>query len=196
MAGTNASIKGLREILRDKVIPHEVMGKHIKELSGRNDRLLGVVGGSGVESALEGRLLQVMRDGSREVLFSPKAPLSTFSAKIQAAYALRLIDNDTRRNADYIREIRNVFAHRIAPTSFQTPEVAAVCRLLRLGKYEMNLTAMRSVRHRFRLAVLATSLAIWGNEKLELPVVLTPSSLREKRSTPHPRKRPSSVTAK
>src|ERR1051326_2063172 len=105
MAGTNATIKALRDLLRDTIIPQEIMGKHVKELAGRNDRLLAIVGGSAVEAALEGRLLRVMRDGSREALFGIRAPLSTFSAKIQIAYALGLINNDVRRNADYIRDI-------------------------------------------------------------------------------------------
>jgi len=41
------------------------------------------------------------------------APLGTFSARITAAHALGLISDREARCADQVRDIRNVFAHRL-----------------------------------------------------------------------------------
>ena len=171
MAGTNPSVQKLRALLRDPHIPQQDMEKHVKELMGKNDRLLAVVGGSLVEGALRGLLKSKMRNenDTDKRLFGPNAPLSSFSVKIDLAYALKLVDNDTRRNAHYIREIRNVFAHRVAPTSFLTTEVAAVCRLLVIGSHEGNKRAQRSMRARFLVGCVTTGRAIWGLSSLARP---------------------------
>src|ERR1039458_1249722 len=114
-------------------------------------------------------------------LFDPKGALSTFSAKIELAYALELIDKDVRRNADYIREIRNIFAHRIGPTYFRIPEISAVCRLLALGDSEWRPRVKTNMRLRYHYACRATDLAIadvcYFNEA-------PPASLHRRRSPP------------
>jgi hypothetical protein len=156
MTAKNASIKALRALLRNPAIPPEAIAQHLRELTGRNDRLIAVIGGSAVEAALE-RLLRSVMPNDPQTLLDPKGALSTFSAKIELAYALGLTSNDVRRNADYIRDIRNVFAHRVAPTSFKTKEVAAVCRLLVLGKAERRDGAKSDMRRRYLLACIATA---------------------------------------
>ena len=108
MAGTNASIKALRELLRNQAVPLTEMGRHFKEITGTNDRLIAVVCGSIVEAALKGLLERGMPNGPGK-LFDVSQPLSTFSAKIGLAYSLGLITNDVRRNADYIREILEMY---------------------------------------------------------------------------------------
>ncbi len=159
MAGANTSIKALRALMRNPIIPREDMIKHIRELTGRNDRLIAVVGASAVEGSLRGLLKKQMPNGPGK-LFDPRFPLSTFSATIDVAYALGLIDPVVRRNANYIREIRNVFAHRIAPTSFRTKEVAAVCRLLALGRWEHRKNTRTNMRTRFLYAAIRTGSSI------------------------------------
>jgi hypothetical protein len=178
MAGTNASIKALRALLRDNSIPTDDIGKHIRELSGQNDRLIAIIGGSLVEANLQ-RLLKAKMPNGHGALFDPNQALSTFSAKIDLSYALGLIDKNIKRNADYMRDIRNVFAHRIAPTSFRTDEIATVCRLLKLGKFEDRKDADTNMRKRFLYAVIVTGSSIAVKEFT--PESLTPASLPEKR---------------
>jgi DNA-binding MltR family transcriptional regulator len=50
-------------------------------------------------------------------------PLSSFGAQIRCAWALGLIDSELRRDLDYIRKIRNEFAHREEQTSFSSGRV-------------------------------------------------------------------------
>jgi hypothetical protein len=134
MSDTNASVKALRALLRNRGYPLEELGSHFKKFTDRvlDDRLLGIVCSAAVEEALQGLLEANMPNGSGR-LFDIQQPLCTFSAKIAAAYSFDLIDNDIRRNADYMREIRNAFAHRIAPIDFKTKEIVAVCELLKIG---------------------------------------------------------------
>lgn len=155
MTGTNGSIKALRLLLRDPIIPFKDMDKHVREITGENDRLVAVVCASLVEVAMAKLLKSVMPNGEGS-LFEPHAPLSTFSAKINLAYSLGLIDKDVRRNADYMREIRNVFAHRVAPTDFKTPQVAAVCKLLKLGQHENFKDSAVNMRSRYLYAAIRT----------------------------------------
>src|SRR5882672_1665762 len=57
-------------------------------------------------------------------LFTGYGPLSTFSSKIDMAYALGIISSDVHREMNKIREIRNKFAHSKALLSLdQAPIV-------------------------------------------------------------------------
>ena len=177
MPDANASTKALRALLKDSTIPLKDMAKHIRELTGTNDRLIAIICGSLVEFNLRG-LIELPNGADK--LFDPTAPLSTFSAKINLAYSLNLIGADIRRNADYIRDIRNVFAHRAAPTSFRTKEVAAVCALLSLGGWEAKISAEKGdAGTRFLNAAVETAKAIMT--KRYSPKNSPPASLPEKR---------------
>jgi len=54
-----------------------------------------------------------------------RGPLGTFSAKIDLARALSLIDAQTRRDLRVIKDVRNVFAHAENPVRFISAEVVA-----------------------------------------------------------------------
>jgi len=179
MVTANASIKALRALQRDPTIPLRDWVRHIKELTGRNDRLVAIICGSYVEAELR-KLLQSAMPNGAGMLFDPHAPLSTFSAKINLAYSLALIGPDIRRNADYMREVRNVFAHRVAPTNFRTKEVSAVYRLLSRGKWDTTFDPKMTMRTKFMLTAIATGGAI-TNKRLS-PEDPSPASLPERRS--------------
>jgi hypothetical protein len=135
MSKANASIKALRALVRNRGYPFDDLGKHFTDISDGvlDDRLIAIICAAAVEEALRGLLESNMKNGSNE-LFEINRPLCTFSAKITVAYSFVLIDDDIRRNADYIREIRNAFSHRVAPIDFKTKEVAAICKMLKVGK--------------------------------------------------------------
>jgi mannitol operon repressor len=59
------------------------------------------------------------------------APLGTFSARIEACYALGLTSDDEHNDLTLIRRIRNEFAHNIE-TTFGTPSIVSRCSQLRL----------------------------------------------------------------
>jgi DNA-binding MltR family transcriptional regulator len=63
-------------------------------------------------------------------LFAPSGPLGTFSAKINLAYHLEVIDDRIRSQLHDLRELRNACAHSHHPISFDTPELANVAARL------------------------------------------------------------------
>jgi site-specific recombinase len=187
----NASVKALRKLLSNNSIdsvPTVEMQAHLNELAGDNDRLQAVVCGTIVDDTLA-KLIQTLMYNGPGILFDINQALSTFSSKIHLAYSLGLIDHDVRRNADYIREIRNVFAHRLRPTYFRTPEVAAVCKLLKIGKFDADKTKnyRTSMRSRFIAAAVYTAQQIATRGKAEM------QNLRERLENDEPPLPPASL---
>jgi DNA-binding MltR family transcriptional regulator len=75
-----------------------------------------------LEMAIIGRLAR--RDETTvDTLVTRDGPLSTFSAKIRLAYAMRIIEDIERDDLDKIREIRNLFAHAMRPVTFNSDAV-------------------------------------------------------------------------
>ncbi len=95
----------------------------------KNDRGAGILLATNVENSLDYVLLKTLY-GPTDKLFDQNGPLSSFSNKIQMGRALGLYGEQTSSNLDTIRHIRNAFAHAQIPITFETPEVAAGCRLL------------------------------------------------------------------
>src|SRR5262249_47141854 len=87
-------------------------------------------------------------------LFTGNGALASFSSRIQVASALGLLTREQRANLDYIREIRNAFAHATKPIRFATPEIKAVCALLVIHSPVAQQRGWKHPRRRFLLAVL------------------------------------------
>lgn len=106
-----------------------------REFSKESDRAAVILTGSMFENAL-GQLLKISLVASPtstdELLDGPNAPLSTFSAKINACYRIGLISKQFTRDLHLIRSIRNKFAHNIAGCAFD--ESAVRSQVLELAK--------------------------------------------------------------
>ena len=61
-------------------------------------------------------------------------PLSSLSAKTKVAYVLGLINKETMKDLDYIRRIRNEFAHNVKAISFKDSPVREYCKELSTAK--------------------------------------------------------------
>jgi hypothetical protein len=99
--------------------------------ASESDRAAAVLGAS----LLDARLEDVFRTNlatNHDLLLGRSGPLSTFSSRINLAFALRWIDADTSHDLDIIRDIRNDFAHHLDhELSFATESIAARCCNLR-----------------------------------------------------------------
>jgi hypothetical protein len=84
----------------------------------------------GLSSMLRARLW-IKDDSADNELFGSNGPISTFSQKIKMAEAMRIIGPDTRSNLDYIREIRNAFAHTHRDITFDTFGVTSLCERIK-----------------------------------------------------------------
>lgn len=63
----------------------------------------------------------------KAILEDSLAPLSTFSNKIKMAYSLGLIDKKSYKNLEYIRQIRNKFAHNLYEATFEDRQIIDWC---------------------------------------------------------------------
>ena len=74
-----------------------------------------------------------------EDLFGQSRPISTFSARIDLAYLLGLIDIITHRDLHLIRKIRNDFGHNHLPLTFEDKTISSRCLALKLHFRRVNL---------------------------------------------------------
>jgi DNA-binding MltR family transcriptional regulator len=99
----------------------------MEEIKHTSDRTAAIVLSAWVEQNLEMKIIAALPRRDEETvkkLQERDSALSGFYSKIHLAFALGLIDEETRDNLDVIRRIRNVFAHAAVFVTFQTPEIA------------------------------------------------------------------------
>lgn len=105
-------------------------------LLNESDRGCAIFGAAILDEDLEAlfRILCRQDDLSRarvvDPMFKGYAPLSTFSARIQLSYAMRLIPNGLYRKLEIVRQLRNDFAHESGPLDFQDPRCQGKLRQL------------------------------------------------------------------
>jgi hypothetical protein len=101
------------------------------EFNGSSDRAAAIVSAALLDSKLEHMLRArfVPSSDSKDRLFDgPQAILSTFSARIAMAYRAGLISDFERQKLDFVRDIRNRFAHAFERMDFMDRSIADKCR--------------------------------------------------------------------
>jgi hypothetical protein len=108
---------------------HEFFSQVAEE---KNERGAALMLAANVEMALLHvvRRCLVIKKGQYKQLFGFESPMGTFSARIRIGYALDIFGPQTKDNLDYIRAIRNAFAHAVIPITFATAAVSDVCKML------------------------------------------------------------------
>lgn len=102
-------------------------------LNPESDRGCALMAAAFLDAELDLLLRQCIVDSRvAEDIFGQSRPLSTFSARIDLAFLLGLIDGVTHRDLHLIRKIRNDFGHVHAPLSFGEKAIAARCRELKV----------------------------------------------------------------
>ncbi|MEI7993715.1 MAG: MltR family transcriptional regulator [Methylococcaceae bacterium] len=118
------------------------------ELKGESDRAAAIVGTSVLETHLEQLLTKAMIDHKKVPdIFKGYAPLSTLSAKINISYFLGLIPTDLYEDLDYIRKIRNDFAHEHGPISFKDQSLADKVKKLKCIQPWLNIQRQINEEH-------------------------------------------------
>lgn len=74
-----------------------------------------------------------LRDSSitDRLLDSGRGPLGSFAARVDMAYALKLIDQPMHQDLMQYAEIRNMVAHHHVSVSFDAPEISSACQKLK-----------------------------------------------------------------
>ncbi len=102
--------------------------KIVRLYKEESDRAAAVLAASFVDKCLiDGISSFLVDDPSVDELFERYGPLSTFSARIDIAFALGLITLQMKSDLTYIRKIRNHFAHHIDETSFNMAPAKDLC---------------------------------------------------------------------
>ena len=116
----------------------------IQEMKLQTDTATAVVLASRVEDWLGEALKTKMRDDLsaklKERLFQGYGPLSTFSAKIDIAYAFSMVEPAIYNDLRAIKDIRNRFAHSKNVVHFQSAELVPYIQKLTGWKTDSDYT--------------------------------------------------------
>jgi hypothetical protein len=122
------ALAGIRKLKRR--IPGPLDGRRFARQIRRekNDRVTAISLCGFLDGCLKRAILHALpNETAGWRLFEDRGLLESFGAKITMGHALGLYGNQTRRNLDILREVRNLFAHDITQLSFATPEIAHAC---------------------------------------------------------------------
>lgn len=123
-----AYLKAFKELIKSEPTFIDLPRMEL-EFYGESPRAVILLSATLVELALETALKYILRPGKEtEALFDFEAPLGTFSGKIKLSYAIKLFGNKTLHDFELIRHLRNGFAHSRHPLTFDTPQVASLCK--------------------------------------------------------------------
>lgn len=98
---------------------------------------------------------------SKKILDGFNAPLGTFSARVTAAHALGLIEDNEIKEINIIRSIRNEFGHKWKGVSFENQKIKDLTNNLPwLGPKELETESTPRTRFNVAVAILLTDL-LW-----------------------------------
>ena len=111
----------------------EDLSKFPEELKKETDRGLPLVGTVLIDEKLRDTLDAFFIGGkiNSKLLNDSNSPLGTFSSRIDICYGLGLIDEFEYKEINYLRKIRNEFAHAKHGISFKTGKIKDLCSNLK-----------------------------------------------------------------
>jgi len=141
----------------------EDLAKFVDELKRETDRGLPLVGAALIDEKLLETLQAFFVEGksSNKLLTEGNAPLGTFSSRIEACYALGLIDEFEYQEIGLIRKIRNEFAHSKHGLSFQSEKIKGYCTSFKSDLPQGSGYPINEPRFRFMNAVVCVVLRLY-----------------------------------
>ena len=111
----------------------------LKGFETESDRACAILAGVLLDELLKHLLQRVMIEDAPNKIFDYPGALSSFSAKIDAAYYFSHLSRDEYEEMGHIRKIRNEFAHQLDPgLAFDSPRIHKLTRLLKLPAVNIN----------------------------------------------------------
>lgn len=90
-----------------------------------SDRSVAILASSFLENCLEQCISEKLADHEiKDKMFSGYGSFSTFSAKVDISLLLGLITKPIHRDLNTIRKIRNIFAHKPKPITFEDGQIS------------------------------------------------------------------------
>jgi hypothetical protein len=96
---------------------------------------------------------------SKDLLTGFNAPLGTFSSRIKASYALGLINEEQFRDLEYLRKIRNEFAHAWEYVSLTQEKLASLARNMSFSYLEEDFPETSAEKVRTSITALLTDIS-------------------------------------
>jgi DNA-binding MltR family transcriptional regulator len=132
-----------------------------------SDRAAAVLGALYAHYAVNNLIEAHLEDAPKkalEELTSSDGPLYSFGSAILLCWAMGLIDEESKRQLNTIRNIRNTFAHSYKPVTFETQSVIDSCLSFKIKDEDFpdlsGLEAGLAARLRYLAAVFTESLAL------------------------------------
>lgn len=113
------------------------------------------------EEAL-GRLIEAFMlrvPASKELLTGFNAPLGTFSSRIKASYALGLIDEKQFKDLEYLRKIRNEFAHAWEHVSLEQDKLNSLAKNMSFSNLDDNFPEANADKVRTSITALLADIS-------------------------------------
>lgn len=118
--------------MKPKDLNLEDYNSMVEVFHSESDRGAAVLAGSYAENVLGKYLENKCKDNSKvEDLFWSNGPLSTFSQRILISEAFGFVSKNTADTLNYVRKIRNHFAHHPLEASFETSPIREWAEALR-----------------------------------------------------------------
>jgi hypothetical protein len=141
-----AYIRNLKAYARRQFGNDEETDGVLADLSDESDRGAVILAATSIEDSLEFTIGSRMRNLESDVparaeVFGPNGCVGTFSNKTLIAYAMGIIDHDTRKEIDLVREVRNACAHSRLPISFKTPQLQEAAFIVIGDEFLSHLTS-------------------------------------------------------
>lgn len=153
----------------------------------KSDRGAALIACSFLDSCLTWAILSALPNQKAALkLFEDREALRSLSAKISMAYALNLYGTQTHRNLNILREIRNFFAHEMAPLNFKTPEIAQACGELIVPDPHFIVPVGSLKTTTAREQYLSTALAIGATVLMNITGTWWEGEAEERKPTPLP----------
>lgn len=142
-------INNLSSELREELARiHDRVKKFYDELDGESARAAAILAAAGTDKALGDAIETKFVKLSPKIysdIFKNYGPLSSFSARIDIAYALGFYGKKTRKRLHSARRVRNDFAHASDPIDFTDHEISKRCRKMT----PKNLSDPNNLRERY-----------------------------------------------
>ena len=91
-----------------------------------------------LKSRIEERLVNSDNELQNSMFGSPQGFATSFSAKIELAFALGVFGVESRTDLHNIRRVRNIMAHNSTIVEFSDPAIVNVCRSLHIVKQKLT----------------------------------------------------------
>ena len=137
------------------------LSEFLNEFNKESDRGATLIAASVLDDWLQKIIKEFLVDNqsAKNLISSFNAPLGTFAAKVEAAHALGLIQDNEFQEITLIRKIRNEFGHSWQGVSFETPKVSDLTNKLPwLGPKELESDSSPRQRFNFAISILLTDL--------------------------------------